>query len=113
MLRFHIPLVKPDVRISRIRLSPFPSGCKLLNLNGYVVLAKDRFQRTLWTRIRTPGRRAGRLGRQILAGIVCSQNPCIAEDPQPFVFEHQVCPIVQYTNPFGKRRFSGHAYRWH
>ena len=27
------------------------------------------------------GRRAGRLGRQILAGIVSSQNPGIAEDP--------------------------------
>ena len=44
MLRFHIRLVKPDVRISRIRLSPSPSGCKLFNLNGYVILAKECVQ---------------------------------------------------------------------
>jgi hypothetical protein len=28
VLRFHIPLVKPDVRISRIRLSPVPSNLR-------------------------------------------------------------------------------------
>ena len=28
MPRFHIPLIKPDVRLSRIRLSPDPSGLR-------------------------------------------------------------------------------------
>ncbi len=42
-----------------------------------------------------------------LTGIVCPENPNLAEDHHPFVFKDQLCPVIRYQNQSRKRRFSG------